>query len=97
MGNLSFYFIAILTFTIVQGKGNFKSYNNEDREKFVQEHYQGRSDLNSQPIHEKVKTKLANNTKQGPRYDPTWESLDSRPLPTWYDQSKIGIFIHWVN
>lgn len=28
-------------------------------------------------------------------YDPVWESLDSRPLPTWYDQGKVGIFIHW--
>jgi len=28
-------------------------------------------------------------------YDPNWESLDSRPLPTWFDQGKIGIFIHW--
>lgn len=30
-----------------------------------------------------------------PRYDPTWESLDSRPLPSWFDQAKFGIFIHW--
>ena len=29
------------------------------------------------------------------RYVPTWESLDKRPAPTWYDESKIGIFIHW--
>ena len=29
------------------------------------------------------------------QYTPDWESLDSRPLPSWYDQSKIGIFIHW--
>lgn len=29
------------------------------------------------------------------RYDPTWQSIDSRPLPDWYDDSKIGIFIHW--
>ena len=29
------------------------------------------------------------------KYDPTWESLDTRPLPQWYDDSKIGIFIHW--
>ncbi|CAL8274422.1 unnamed protein product [Merluccius merluccius] len=29
------------------------------------------------------------------RYEPTWESLDSRPLPDWYDQAKFGIFIHW--
>ena len=29
------------------------------------------------------------------QYQPNWESLDSRPLPAWYDSSKIGIFIHW--
>ncbi|XP_046402393.1 alpha-L-fucosidase-like [Ischnura elegans] len=28
-------------------------------------------------------------------YDPTWESIDSRPLPPWFDDSKIGIFLHW--
>jgi alpha-L-fucosidase len=26
---------------------------------------------------------------------PTWDELDSRPLPAWYDQAKFGIFIHW--
>lgn len=29
------------------------------------------------------------------RYTPNWDSLDSRPLPTWYDEAKFGIFIHW--
>ena len=29
------------------------------------------------------------------RYDPTWASLDTRPNPPWYDEAKIGIFIHW--
>ncbi|KAK6169310.1 hypothetical protein SNE40_020389 [Patella caerulea] len=29
------------------------------------------------------------------RYEPNWESLDARPLPSWYDQGKIGIFLHW--
>lgn len=28
-------------------------------------------------------------------YTPTWESLDSRPLPNWFDEAKIGIFMHW--
>ncbi|XP_063297284.1 plasma alpha-L-fucosidase [Pelobates fuscus] len=28
-------------------------------------------------------------------YEPTWESLDSRPLPAWFDDAKFGIFIHW--
>ncbi len=30
-----------------------------------------------------------------PRYEPTWESLDRRPSPQWYTDSKFGIFIHW--
>ncbi|XP_067676716.1 alpha-L-fucosidase-like [Haliotis asinina] len=29
------------------------------------------------------------------QYQPTWESLDARPLPAWYDDAKFGIFIHW--
>ena len=28
-------------------------------------------------------------------YEPTWSSLDSRPIPEWYDEAKFGIFIHW--
>uniref|UniRef100_A0A0N4ZQ65 Putative alpha-L-fucosidase n=1 Tax=Parastrongyloides trichosuri TaxID=131310 RepID=A0A0N4ZQ65_PARTI len=28
-------------------------------------------------------------------YEPTWESLDNRPLPSWYDEAKFGIFMHW--
>ena len=28
-----------------------------------------------------------------PNYEPNWASLDSRPLPTWYDDSKFGIMI----
>lgn len=29
------------------------------------------------------------------QYQPTWDSLDTRPLPDWYDEAKFGIFIHW--
>ena len=29
------------------------------------------------------------------KYTPDWESLDSRPLPDWYDDAKIGIFMHF--
>jgi alpha-L-fucosidase len=28
-------------------------------------------------------------------YAPTWESLDSREIPGWFDEAKFGIFIHW--
>ncbi|KAG5842335.1 hypothetical protein ANANG_G00176540 [Anguilla anguilla] len=31
----------------------------------------------------------------GARYTADWDSLDSRPLPTWYDEAKFGILIHW--
>jgi alpha-L-fucosidase len=29
------------------------------------------------------------------RFQPTWESIDARPCPAWYTDSKFGIFIHW--
>ncbi len=29
------------------------------------------------------------------RYKPTWDSLDKRPLPDWYAEAKLGIFMHW--
>jgi len=32
---------------------------------------------------------------QEARYQPTWESLDKRPTPPWFDDAKFGIFIHW--
>ncbi|XP_051167885.1 alpha-L-fucosidase-like [Leptopilina boulardi] len=28
-------------------------------------------------------------------FQPQWESLDKRTLPSWYDDAKFGIFIHW--
>lgn len=34
-------------------------------------------------------------SKTGSKYDPTWDSIDSRPLPQWFDEAKIGIFLHW--
>ena len=34
--------------------------------------------------------KLIKQTKNFKKFEPTWESLDSRPLPEWYDNAKIG-------
>lgn len=28
-------------------------------------------------------------------YQPTWESIDKRPIPGWFTEAKFGIFIHW--
>ncbi len=29
------------------------------------------------------------------QYAASWESLDRRPIPAWFDEAKFGIFIHW--
>ena len=31
----------------------------------------------------------------GQEYSPSWASLDKRPVPGWFEDSKFGIFIHW--
>ncbi len=28
-------------------------------------------------------------------YEPTWDSVATHPLPDWYDDAKLGIFLHW--
>ena len=29
------------------------------------------------------------------RYESTWASVATHPLPIWYDDAKLGIFLHW--
>ena len=29
------------------------------------------------------------------KYESNWKSLDSRPVPQWFQDAKFGIFIHW--
>ncbi|VEN35088.1 unnamed protein product [Callosobruchus maculatus] len=29
------------------------------------------------------------------KYEPNWDSLDTRPLPKWFDEAKVGILLHW--
>ena len=40
-------------------------------------------------------TKTASAVHSDHHYQPTWDSIDGRPLPSWYDDAKFGIFIHW--
>lgn len=93
MGNkvvLYHAFLAIFA-SLVLGEGNFKSYNNVEREKFIQQNHQSINEIDSQYLHEKV-DRSARDLKVSagiqPKYDPTWESIDSRPLPAWYDQVR---------
>ena len=34
-------------------------------------------------------------SSQEKRFEPTWESLDTHVAPGWYDEAKLGIFMHW--
>ena len=43
------------------------------------------------------KKPIAAQWKNNGRFLPTWESLDKRPRPVWYDKAKFGIFVHWVS
>jgi len=29
------------------------------------------------------------------KYEPEWESIDTRPIPSWFEDAKFGIFLHW--
>ncbi len=32
---------------------------------------------------------------QQKKIEPNWKSIDSRPVPSWFQDAKFGIFIHW--
>jgi alpha-L-fucosidase len=34
-------------------------------------------------------------SSQAQKYSPNWKSLDSRPIPSWFEDAKFGIFVHW--
>lgn len=38
---------------------------------------------------------IASAAAQSVHYKPTLESLDKHPLPQWYADAKLGIFVHW--
>ncbi|MDJ1484842.1 alpha-L-fucosidase [Cytophagaceae bacterium YF14B1] len=40
------------------------------------------------------KSKTTQTTSTG-KYQANWASIDSRPIPTWFEDAKFGIFIHW--
>jgi hypothetical protein len=68
--------LASLSFILVQGKGNFKTYNNAEREKFMDKKYQimGRNHAGQQKLENKKTTEIK------PQYDPNWESLGFNKL-----------------
>ena len=32
---------------------------------------------------------------QQTKIEPTWESINNRAYPKWFQDAKLGIFIHW--
>lgn len=75
---------------VISCHGSFQTYNNEARQKVVDN---GKVELNEIDLDLLKNVHKFNRPKEP--YDPTWESLDTRPIPEWYDDNKIGIFIHW--
>ncbi|MCU0355113.1 MAG: alpha-L-fucosidase [Cytophagales bacterium] len=51
--------------------------------------------LSVQPTIAQKKSKIAPNAPAAGRYQANWASIDSRPIPTWFEDAKFGIFIHW--
>ena len=50
----------------------------------------------SEGVKSKKKTNARKKTSQSqPPYDGSWDSLQKMPVPAWFDDGKIGIFIHW--
>lgn len=41
-----------------------------------------------------IATTVAENKKNS-KYLPTWDSIDSRSIPEWYDDAKIGVKVSW--
>ena len=38
---------------------------------------------------------LGLSTSSAQQYQANWASIDSRPIPNWFEDAKFGIFIHW--
>ena len=38
---------------------------------------------------------LLSTTTRAQNYEANWKSIDSRPVPQWFENVKFGIFIHW--
>ena len=43
----------------------------------------------------KKDTSVTEKITESKTYDGTWESLQKMPVPAWFNDGKIGIFIHW--
>lgn len=48
----------------------------------------------SAPLSSPLPAPLSSPSAAGP-YTANWSSLDTRPIPEWYDDAKFGLFIHW--
>ena len=84
--------LCIVTCRFVSSAGFVNE--NSDRESYLNIEASVDADLGikSREKNYEVQVKLR---KESIRYTPDWSSLDTRPLPNWYDDGKFGIFIHW--
>lgn len=50
--------------------------------------------VNTQQDHSQKLSEIREIASKGP-FKPTWESFKDYQIPTWYQDAKFGIFIHW--
>nr|CAB3247395.1 alpha-L-fucosidase-like [Phallusia mammillata] len=68
---------------------------NADSEFVMRELQVDMEESNSEVITVKKEIDIEIKDTKETKYEPNWASIDSRPLPSWYDEAKFGIFIHW--
>src|SRR2546425_10343841 len=52
--------------------------------------------MNRRSFHRVVAGAFASTALRGAKhYDATWESIRTHTVPEWYNDAKLGIFIHW--
>lgn len=88
-------FLLLLCLSVVFTEFSSKSAGNADSY-FDIYAPSAQNTINSKLPTKKKELKFASQKAESlKRYTPDWTSLDSRPLPSWYDDAKFGIFIHW--
>ncbi len=81
------------------GAFNFNTQERHRRASNSQPQPLDASNTNSKPANLAFEAQKAQSDQQKPsntkKYEPNWESLESRPVPQWFEDAKVGIFLHW--
>lgn len=69
-------------------KGHSHKHNHHDRG-------HKKSTVHKEEKSKAYSRKKPSRDKESKKFSPSWKSLDKREIPSWYDDAKFGIFVHW--